>query len=94
MAAKRKPAAKAKPAPPAPAKEPEQTPIKAVKVEEKKDDPRPLKKGDTFLFIKDGIDVYYTRSVANTLLIRNSSSLVIPKGSEYVPPQGSKCDGC
>ncbi len=70
------------------------TPIKTVKVEEVKQDPRPLKKGDTFLFIKDGRDVYYTRAVANVIFQRNSASMVIPKGSAYIPPKGSKCDGC
>ena len=34
--------------------EAEPTPMKSVKVKEVTEDPRPLKKGDTFLFIKDG----------------------------------------
>jgi ribosomal protein S4E len=72
----------------------DETPIKVVKVEEVKIEPRPLKKGDTFLFIKDGMDVYYTRSTANVIFQRNSASMVIPKGSQYIPPKGSKCDGC
>ena len=72
----------------------ELTPIKSVKVKEVKEDPRPLRKGDTFLFIKDGNDVYYTRSTANVIFQRNSASMVIPKGSDYIPPKGSKCEGC
>lgn len=72
----------------------EPTPIKTVKVEEVKQDPRPLRKGDTYLFIKDGRDVYYTAGVANVIFQRNSASVVIPKGSKYIPPKGSKCDGC
>ena len=70
------------------------TPVKEVKLKESKIDPRPKRKGDTFLFIKDGNDVYLTRAVANVLFQRNTSSVVIPKGSEYIPPKGSKCDGC
>lgn len=77
-----------------PEKEAEQTPMKSVKVEVVKTDPRPLRKGDEFLFIKDGRDVYYTRSTANVIFQRNSNSMVIPKGSEYIPPKGSKCQGC
>ena len=76
------------------AKKEEPTPIKSVKVKEVKEDPRPLRKGDTFLFVKDGQDVYYTRSTANVVFQRNSASMVIPKGSDYIPPKGSKCDGC
>ena len=72
----------------------ELTPIKSVKVEEVKESLRPLRKGDTFLFIKDGRDVYYTPSTANVIFQRNSASMVIPKGSDYIPPKGSKCDGC
>ena len=60
----------------------EQTPIKSVKVEKVKVEPRPLKKGDTFLFVKDGMDVYYTRTVANVIFIRNSASMVIPKAKK------------
>lgn len=76
------------------AKEKELTPLKSVKVEETKEDPNPLKKGDTFLFIKDGRDVYYTRSTANVIFQRNSALMEIPKGSDYIPPKGSKCEGC
>lgn len=76
------------------AKQEELTPIKSVKVKEVKEDPRPLRKGDTFLFVKDGYDVYYTRSTANVIFQRNSASMVIPKGSDYIPPKGSKCEGC
>lgn len=75
-------------------KQKEPTPIKSVKVKEVKENPRPLRKGDTFLFVKDGQDVYYTRSTANVVFQRNSASMVIPKGSDYIPPKGSKCDGC
>lgn len=75
-------------------KKEELTPIVKVKVEELKQDPQPLKKGDTFLFIKDGRPVYYTRAVANVEFQRNSASMVIPKKSPYIPPVGSKCDGC
>lgn len=72
----------------------EPTPVKVVKVKEIKLEPRPLKKGDTFLFIKDGRDVYYTRPTANVVFMRGVAEMVIPKGSEYIPPKGSKCDGC
>lgn len=72
----------------------ETTPIKLVKIKEEKVDPRPLKKGDSFLVIKDGRDVYYTRSTLDVLLQRNAASVVIPKGSQYTPPKGTKCDGC
>lgn len=54
----------------------------------------PLKKGDTFLFIKDGNYVYFTRSTANVLFTRNAADIEIPKGSKYTPPKGSKCKGC
>lgn len=94
MAAPKKRAAKSKVDKTAPAKQKEQTEIQSVKVEEKKKDLLPLKRGDEFLFIKNGEPVYYTRSAARVLFMRNTASLVIPKGSEFVPPQGSKCDGC
>ena len=70
------------------------TPVKTVKVKEIVKEISPLKKGDSFLFIKDGNEVYYTRSTANVVFQRNSASMVIPKGSAYIPPKGSKCDGC
>ena len=54
----------------------------------------PLKKGDTFLFLKDGNYVYYTRATANVLFARNAAEIEIPKGSQYTPPKGSKCKGC
>ena len=54
----------------------------------------PLKKGDTFLFLKDGNYVYYTRATANVLFTRNAADIEIPKGSQYTPPKGSKCKGC
>lgn len=54
----------------------------------------PLKKGDTFLFIKNGNYVYYTRSTANVLFARSEAEIEIPKGSKYTPPKGSKCKGC
>lgn len=76
------------------ATKPEPTPIVKVKVKEVKESLRPLKKGDAFLFVKDGRDVYYTRAVANVIFQRNSASMVIPKNSPYIPPVGSKCDGC
>ena len=91
MAATKRTAAKVKN--PAPAKA-EQTPMVSVKVDDKFHEDWPLKRGDTFLFIKDGEKVYLTRSVAHVLLIRNSASVVIPKGSEFVPPKGTSCDGC
>ena len=71
-----------------------QTRMKSVKVKDEVIEQRPLKKGDQFLFIKDGEDVYYTRAVANVVFQRNSASMEIPKGSEYIPPKGSKCKGC
>ena len=58
------------------------------------DEEWPLKKGDTFLFLKDGNYVYYTRATANVLFTRNAASIEIPKGSKYTPPKGSKCKGC
>jgi len=70
------------------------TPIKVVKIEKEEIDPRPLKKGDTFLVVKGGRDVYYTRSTLDVLLQRNAESVVIPKGSGYIAPKGTKCDGC
>jgi hypothetical protein len=54
----------------------------------------PLRKGDSFLFIKNGKNVYYPRSTANVLFQRNTAEIEIPKGSEYVPPKGSQCKGC
>jgi len=75
-----------------PVKEP--TPIKVVKSKAPKEEEWPLRKKDQFLFIKDGKKVYYTRSAANVLFIRNAHDIEIPKGSDYVPPQGSKCKGC
>ena len=72
----------------------EPTPLRSVKVQEVKEEPRPLKRGDTFLLIKEGNDVYYTRTTANVIFQRNSASMIIPKGSEYIPPKGSKCEGC
>jgi len=71
-----------------------ETPVEVVKLKEEKIEPNPLRKGDAFLFIVDGRDVYYTRSTANVMFQRNTRSIVIPKGSEYTPPKGSKCDGC
>ena len=70
------------------------TTVKTVKVKEVVKELSPLKKGDSFLFIKDGNEVYYTRSTANVVFQRNSASMVIPLGSAYIPPKGSKCDGC
>lgn len=58
------------------------------------DEEWPLKKGDTFLFVKDGNYVYYTRSTANVLFTRGEAEIEIPKGSKYTPPKGSKCKGC
>ena len=84
-----------------PAKKSEPTKVRTVKAKEEdvnvrsaKDEPKPLKKGDAFLFIKNGHEVYLTRTVANVLLQRNSAKLEIPKGSPFVPPKGSNCDGC
>lgn len=70
------------------------TEVTTVKVKEVKKEPLPLKKGDSFLFIKNGRPVYYTRSTANVIFQRNTASMEIPKGSEYIPPEGSKCEGC
>jgi len=72
----------------------ELTPMTKVKVKDIKPEPQPLKIGDTFKFIKDGQVVYYTRSTANVVFQRGMAQMVIPKGSEYIPPKGSKCDGC
>lgn len=73
----------------------ELTVVKSVKVNPKlKEEVSPLKDGDQFLFIKDGQEVYYTRATANVLFQRNTANIEIPKGSDYTPPQGSKCKGC
>lgn len=82
--AKKEPKAAAKP----------KTAVKEVKVEKDNKDPRPLSQGQTFLFIRNGEDVYYTKSVADVMLTRDPGSIVIPKGSPYVPPKGLDCDGC
>ena len=70
------------------------TNVQRVKVSEEAVEPNPLRKGDTFLFIKDGREVYMTRSVANVLLLKGASNVEIPKGSEYVPPKNAKCSNC
>lgn len=65
-----------------------------VKVEKAKEEVRPLKKGNQFLFIVNGVDRYLTRVTANVMFKRNANVIEIPKGSEYIPPKGSSCDGC
>ena len=72
----------------------EPTTIKSVKVADVVIEQSPLRKGDQFLFVKDGEEVYYTRSVANVIFQRNSAVMEIPKCSEYIPPKGSKCKNC
>jgi hypothetical protein len=95
MAKAKKPAAKAKDAKTAQKERPKAVTIpKVVKVIGKEAGPKPLKKGDEYLFIKNGKEVYMTLSVAYAQFTRNPEMIVIPKGSEYVPPQGAECDGC
>lgn len=72
----------------------EPTPVKEVHAKAPKKEEWPLRDGDKFLFIKDGKKVYYTATTANVLFMRNANNLEIPKGSDYIPPQGSKCKGC
>ena len=75
-------------------KEAKSTKVTAVATKERPLDELELKKGDTFLFMKDGNPVYYTRSTANVLFARGEATIESPKGSGYTPPKGSKCKGC
>jgi hypothetical protein len=70
------------------------TTIKEVKVVAPKVEEYPLKKGDLFLLVVNGIRSYWTKSQGLMMFQRNSHDIEIPKGSSFIPPANSKCKGC
>jgi hypothetical protein len=72
----------------------EKTTVKQVKVVAPKKEETPLKKGDLYLLIVDGVESYWTKAQATMMFQRNSHDLEIPKGSPFTPPANSKCKGC
>ena len=79
-----------------------ETPIEAVKEEKTtivtaKASPAPkkeLQKGGGYLAIVNGEEVYWSRVLLDTSFKRDSHTIEIPKGSNYTPPVGSKCENC
>ena len=72
----------------------EKTTVKEVKVIPVKKEQTPLKDGDLFLLIVDGVPSYWTRTQGIMMFQRNSHEIEIPKGSPFTPPANSKCKGC
>ena len=70
------------------------TVVTDVTIEAPKDEETPLKKGDLFLLIVNGVPSYWTKSQGIMMFQRNSHEIEIPKGSSFQPPLNSKCKGC
>lgn len=72
----------------------EETKVVHTKIEPKKIEEKPLKKGDLFLVEVNGIDTYWTRIQLSVAFSRNTHFIKIPKGSSFVPPANSNCVDC
>jgi hypothetical protein len=70
------------------------TTVVVKEVSTPKKEEKPLKKGDVYLLIVDGVEVYWSKSVAYVAFQRGSHDIEIPKGSPFIPPINSKCKGC
>jgi len=72
----------------------EKTTVTEVKVIAPEKEETPLKKGDLYLLVVDGVESYWTKAQATMMFQRNSHDIEIPKGSPFTPPVNSKCKGC
>ena len=72
----------------------DKTTVVEVKVVAPKKEETPLKKGDLYLLVVNGLESYWTKAQATMMFQRNSHEIEIPKGSPFTPPVNSKCKGC
>jgi hypothetical protein len=79
------------------AKEAEVTTVEETKTVEVKVKPIE-KKVDTrrggHVAIVDGAEVYWSKTLLDIAFRRNSHTIEIPKGSDYIPPVDAKCENC
>jgi hypothetical protein len=71
-----------------------ETQVVSAKVEPTPSKGKELQKGGAFLVIVEGAEEWWSKSMLDIAFKRNSHSIEIPKGSNYIAPANSKCENC
>jgi hypothetical protein len=61
--------------------------VKAPKIKE-------LQMGGAYLANVNGEDIYWSKALLDSAHKRNSHTILMPKGSNYIPPVNSNCENC